>query len=165
MLNIHYVNGSQDSTLAIDPAILSKSLADFKADTVVTGLTAGKLATIGANGYVTLADHDAFGAGFIINDVAGELYENVPAYASGVVPVVNGGGLVTTDALKEDTIAPADVLYIGTGADVGTLTNVRPVELTLTTGTPDTINTYPSNPFGLARNANSANDKSVMVQF
>ena len=165
MLTIHYVNGSQDSLFTLDPAKTALELSAFKADATIAALTAGKLATVDANGYVALAEDGAYGAGFIINDVAGYDYENAPAYASGKVPLVIGGGLVSTDALVDTDVAAADLLYISTAGNAGKLTNVRPADLTLTEGAPNTVANESSTPFGLARTANSADDLTVMVQF
>ena len=150
MLNILYVNGSRDSEFDINPAHLTGDLKTVLASADIQKLKAGRVATVGADGYVTLAkagDDDAAFAGFIILDAAGQPYENCPAIASGKLPLLVGGGLVETDEVVETNIKAGDKLYIG---DNG--------QLTKTKGTATVA-------FGLARSANSAADKTVRVQF
>ena len=148
MLNILYINGSRDSEFEINPAHLVGGIGAVRASANIQKLKAGRVATVGADGYVKVAgDDDAQFAGFIINDAAGYEFENTPAIASGKLPLLIGGGLVETDQVKETDIKPGDQLYIG---DNGVLTKTK--------GTLKNV-------FGLARSANSAANKLVRVQF
>lgn len=147
MLKIHYVNGSIDNEFDINPAITSGSIGEYQ--TAVSGFVAGRLATVGTDGYVRIAvEGEAFGVGFIVNDAAGYSYENIPALASGKLPLMIGGGLATTDQVVEGTIKAGDKLYV---VDGGLLSKVAP--------------SADATPFGLARSANSPTDKSVKVYF
>jgi hypothetical protein len=95
----------------------------------VTALVGGRLATLHATG-VALADAaagDEF-AGFIINDASGYYFENVPALASGLVPLsVGPQGVITDQIVASDTFAVGDKLYLGSGANKGLVTKVLPV--------------------------------------
>lgn len=147
MLKIKYIFGAIDGTVDLDPALLVGDVSAFQANATVQGLKGGRLATIGSDGYARLAvDGDLF-AGFIVNDAAGYSFENVPALGSGKLPILIGGGVVETDQVIQDDIAPGDELWIG--AD-GKLTNVDP-----TTG--------PA--IAIARSGNSAADLTITVQF
>jgi len=98
----------------------------------VVSLKAGRIAGLDSDGYVQLADGSADSAsvqqipmGFIINDAAGYFYENKPALASKKVPVIMGNCLIVTDQIDTTlTFTPNDVLYVGTGATAGLVTNV-----------------------------------------
>jgi hypothetical protein len=99
----------------------------------VTVLVAGVLAAVEAvNGYVVLADGALASAlhpiGFVINDAAGYFYMNKPAIASKKVPVLCGNAVLITDKIDTAlTFAPGELLYAGTGAKIGLVTNVQPL--------------------------------------
>jgi len=108
---------------------------DYEADAAlayVVGLKAGRVAGLDSNGKVQLADGSADSAsvqqlpvGFIINDAAGYFYENKPALASKIVPVIMGNCVIVTDQIDTDqTFVPNEPLYVGTGAKAGLVTNV-----------------------------------------
>lgn len=146
-LTILYVFGAQDTTLEINPAHITGDWSVDRASANITKFQAGRLAVLGTNGYITLADGGATYKGYdgvIINNAAGNDWENLPALASGVIPVICGGCIIETDQVVETNVAIGDPLYIGTGANVGLLTK--------TPGT--TI-------VGYARSANSASDKTI----
>lgn len=149
MLKRKFDFGAVDSGFPINPALLALALTDFQAHADVTKLKAGKLACIGSDGNVRLAEQDdAQFAGFIVNDVAGYGFENVPAYASGLCPLMVGGGVVDTDQVVEDDLASGDKLFIAAGM----LTKVDP-------GTDST-------PFAVVKVGNAGNtDKTVEIQF
>jgi len=153
MLNILYIYGAKDSDFEINPSNLAGDLGTVRASAAIQALKGGRLATIGADGYVKLAVNGDSKAGFIINDAAGYEFENTPAIASGKLPLLCGGGLVETDQVVEDNIKAGDKLYIGTGANTGLLTKVDP--------TKDKTGTV----FAIARGTNSASNKTVKVQF
>jgi hypothetical protein len=94
----------------------------------VTALKSGRLATLHPTG-VALADAaagDTF-AGFVINDASGYYFENVPALASGIVPLSTGPqGVITDQIVPTCTFAVGDKLYLGSGANKGLVTNVAP---------------------------------------
>jgi hypothetical protein len=95
----------------------------------VTALKSGRLATLHSTG-VALADAaagDVFN-GFIINDASGYYFENVPALASGQVPLsVGPQGVITDQIVATDSFVVGDKLYIGSGANEGLVTKVIPV--------------------------------------
>lgn len=97
----------------------------------IQGLDGGMFAGVDADGYAQLADGDPAGdvtpVGFLINDAAGYFFENKPALASKMVAVTFGNCVVITDQIDTAlTFAPKDLLYVGTGAKVGLITNVAP---------------------------------------
>lgn len=153
MLNILYIYGTKDSDFEINPSNLAGDLGTVRASTAIQALKGGRLATIGADGYVKLAVDGDSKAGFIINDAAGYEFENAPAIASGKLTLLVAGGLVETDQVVEDNIKAGDKLYIGTGGNAGLLTKVDP-----TAGKTGTV-------FAIARGTNSASNKTVKVQF
>jgi len=95
----------------------------------VQALVGGRVATVGATG-AKLADADAGDQpiGFIINDVAGYFMENVPALASGRVPLTHGPVVVVTDQIvTTDTFAVGDKVYLGGTGNKGLLTKTASV--------------------------------------
>lgn len=117
---------------------LDLDTTDFTGDTehdaalaYIQGLDAGMFGGIDANGYAQLADGDPAGdvtpLGFLINDAAGYFFENKPALASKMVAITFGNCVVVTDKIDTAlTFAPKDLLYVGTGAKIGLITNVAP---------------------------------------
>lgn len=93
---------------------------------VVTAIKSGRVAAIGASG-VKLANtadgtEDEF-VGFIINDAAGNAWENQPALASGIVPLAAGPCVVITDQIvTTETFAKGDKLYVAGGDNKGLVT-------------------------------------------
>lgn len=150
MLNRLHQFGAVISEFNLPEDKLALPLEEFRSDPEIVALKAGKVVVAGRDNAPVLAtDLDAQFAGFLVNDVAGYSFENVPAYASGLAPVMQGGGLVETDQVVEETIQPGDKLWLAAGM----LTNVDPAT------TPATA------PFALARSSNSATDKTLLVQF
>jgi len=149
MLKILYKNGCIDgNTFELDPDIyLGQDALEASDNEEVQALVAGRLATIGTDGYVELADGNPLGV--IVNDAEGRDLYNKPALASGKVPVMFGGGLVETDQVVEDNIAIGDKLYCGTGDNKGLWTK------TASDG---------AEVIGVAVSANSASDKTVKIQ-
>jgi hypothetical protein len=154
MLKISHVFGAADSGFKLDPSELTGDINVDSKSAYVTALVAGRVAAIGADGYIKLCD--GLGAngetpeGFIINDAAGYFMENTPALASGVVTVLVGGGVASTDQVVDTDITSGDKLYVGTGANIGLLTTTAPAGATV---------------FAVARTSNSASDKTVQVRF
>lgn len=145
MLDIKYEFGVRDGTLDLDPALLVGDVKAFKQNAAVIALKTGVFVTLDANGYVRLAvDGDLF-AGPLVNDAAGEEYENIPALASGKVTALMGGGVFDTSAVIEDDIVSGMPLFIGAGG-----------ELTRIAGA--------GAPVGISRSANSPADKTITVQ-
>lgn len=154
MLKIDHVFGTADSSFALDPSQLTGDINVDSRSAYVTKFVGGRLATLGADGYIKLADGatNEFAEGFIINDAAGYFMENTPALASGVVSVLVGGGVVYTDQIVETNVVAGDKLYAGTGNNVGILTKTNPH------ATKGAV-------VAIARSANSATDKTVRVRF
>jgi hypothetical protein len=118
--------GAVVSKFPVAPSLLGLGLDDFRSNPTILGLKAGRLATLGDDGAVRLATSaDAKFAGFLVNDVAGYSFENVPAYASGHAPLCLGGGVVETDQVVEDDLSEGDSLYISDD-EPGLLTKVAP---------------------------------------
>ena len=94
----------------------------------IQGLKAGRLVTVDASGYAQLADGAAGEpVGWLLNDAAGAFFENKPAIASEKVASTFGNAVLTTDQIDTAlTFAPGDLLWAGTGAKVGLVTNVDP---------------------------------------
>jgi hypothetical protein len=106
---------------------------------VVTKMVGGRVAALDSAGVLTLADgNEANGAvplGFIINDAAGYFFENKPAFASGMISLTYGPGVVITDQINTTlTFAIGDILYVDSASNTtgnaagwaGVLTNVAP---------------------------------------
>lgn len=155
MLNILYINGTIDTEYSLDPALLEKDSLSFQQDATVAALNAGKLITVGANGFVKLCDGASeIALGTLVNDAAGYGFENIPALASGKTPALQGGGTVETDQVVEDDIVPGTKLYCN---DAGMFTKVDP------TGT-EATDAGSAQVVGIARRANSTADKTLLVQ-
>ena len=147
MLKIIYTYGGTDSLDLNQSNLTGDATVDRNSD-YVRGLVAGRLVQLDADGKVELADGSKFVEGFIINDASGYEFENIPALASGKVPVITGGGVVVTDQVEEDDIVIGDALYVKAG---GLLTKTKPSETSVV--------------FAYARTSNSASDKSLTVRF
>lgn len=146
MLKIQQKFGAIDGSPNLPAAKLALDLSAFRIDSVILALKGGTLAYIDTNGEVaTAADAQADQAGFIVNDAAGNDFENVPAYASGKCPIVFGGGIFETDQVVDDDVAIGDALYIGAG---GQVTSTDPGSGTV---------------IGYSRTANSASDKTITL--
>lgn len=154
MLTILYVFGAQDTTLPLDPdgftgdPIVDRDLA------YVQGLVAGRAVQQDSDGYAQLAD-GARGSskykgieGVIINDAAGNAFENWPALASMLCPIVTGG-LIETDQVVDTDVTYGDPLYVGTSTNVGLFTTTDP-------GTSVVV--------GVARSENSVSDKTLRIR-
>jgi hypothetical protein len=116
---------------------------DIEADAaLLASLKGGRIVGVNASGKVALADGALAGVvqplGFLIVDAAGYFYENKPALASGKVAITHGNCVVITDQLKSGvTFAAGDLVYCGTGADVGMVvktvaTGATPIGVALT---------------------------------
>ncbi len=95
----------------------------------VKGLVAGKMAAIDSNGKIALADGAAAAGlmpiGFVVQDAAGYFMLNKPAIASKMVAVTFSNCVVVTDQIDTSlTFVPGQLLYCGTGAKAGLVTNV-----------------------------------------
>jgi len=116
MLKLMYVFGAQDSTIKIDPSLITGDYDTDRSNSTLQALSAGKGVTIDTDGYVTLPSAGEAIEGVIINDVVGYSFENAPAFASGICPILSGGGIVETDALASDTsgvaVSATTTLYI-----------------------------------------------------
>jgi len=150
MLNVLYKNGAIDgNTFELDKAIYEgQDPMVASLNETVLSLKGGRLATIGADGYVTLAT-DGNVLGVIVNDASGVPLFNKPALGSGKVPLMFGGGLIETEQVVEATIVAGDKLYCGAN---GVWTKVDP-----TTDGSGTV-------YGVAVSSNSATDKTLKIQ-
>lgn len=150
MLKVLYKNGSIDgNTFELDPAIYEGQDPMVAAlNETVMSLQGGRLATMGADGYVTLGSNDNV-MGVIVNDAAGVPLFDKPALGSGKVPLMFGGGLIETDQVIEANIVPQDKLYCGAN---GQWTKVDP------TGDGTGI------VYGVAVSSNSATNKTLKIQ-
>lgn len=129
MFNRKFDFGCVVSFFTLPASVLDLDLEAFRANATVQGLKAGRLAVEGANGVQLATSADAQFAGFIVNDAAGYSFENVPAYASGQVPLSLGGGVAETDQVVEADLVAGDVLYISDDQP-GLLTKVKPTDAT-----------------------------------
>ena len=155
MLKIDYIFGASDNGFPLDKSKLTGDVAVDSKSEYVSSLVAGKVAALDGNGNIKLCDGASdFAEGFIINDASGYFMENTPALASGVVPVLVGGGICETDQVVETDIKPGDKLYVGTGDNAGLLTKNDP--------TGDDKN---GQVFAIARSGNSAANQTIKVRF
>jgi len=97
----------------------------------IQGLDAGRVAGYNVSGYAALADGAIANAilpiGFIINDAAGNFFENKPALASKKIAVTFGNCVVITDQIDTTlTFTPGEKVYVGTSTKVGLITNIQP---------------------------------------
>jgi len=150
MLKILYKNGSIDgNTFCLNPSIYEgKDPMVAALDETVMSLQGGRLATIGADGFVTLAK-DGNVLGVIVNDASGVPLFNKPALGSGKVPLMFGGGLIETDQVIEEDITAGTKLYCGAN---GMWTKVDPTD--------DGTGTV----YGVSVSANSATNKTLKIQ-
>lgn len=128
MLNILH-KGIQVN-LPLDPSEISGTIEESLAKAYVVALDAGVPIAIDGSGNVQLADgvkaSNLEPIGFLVNDAAGYFYENRPALASGLVAVTLGNCVIETDKIDTAlTFAFGELLYAGTGAKVGMVTNVE----------------------------------------
>jgi len=116
------------NSVDLDTTQLTGNLAADTTSAYIQSLKAGVYVKYNAAGGIEPADGavDADNIlGPLINDADGYFYENKPALASNKAAVVYGGSVLSNDRIAANiTIAKGDLLYIGTGADVGKLTNV-----------------------------------------
>jgi len=131
---LQILHKGQQISLAIDTSGFTGDPATDSAS--LSAYVGGKVAGVNsATGFAALADGAAAGTvypiGFIINDASGYFYENMPAVASGMIAVTHGNCVVVTDQLKSGiTFTAGEVVYCGTGADAGLITNVAPTGAT-----------------------------------
>jgi len=118
------------ASLNLDQSGLTGDVEQDSKNAYVMSLVGGRLVSLDASANVQLADgevHTTKPIGFVINDANGYFYQNIPAAASGKVPVTVGNCIVITDQLADGiTVVPGELLYAGTGADVGKITNIPP---------------------------------------
>jgi len=145
MLKINHILGASIN-LDLDPSELTGDLITDQTSDYIKALKAGTPVTVGADGFVALADDASTFVGLLVNDASGYTMENAPALASLKVAVLAGGAIVETDNVVDDDIAAGDLLY----ADAGVITKVAP-------GLESTV-------IGLAMTANSAADKTVRIK-
>lgn len=105
----------------------------------VTRLVAGKIVALDSNGKVQIADGDPANellpVGFLMQDAAGYFMQNKPAIAGKKVAATFGVyGLLTDQIDTALTFAPGQLLYCGTGAKAGLVTNVKPAATALSIG-------------------------------
>lgn len=129
----------------IDPALLADAgllWADSE-NPDLQALKGGKLITKDSNGYVKVADGATDGQkvlGFLILDAEGRFFENRPALGSGSVAYTFGNTVVVTDQIDTDeTFAPGDELYCGTGAKAGLITKTNPAPAAKLIGIADSV--------------------------
>lgn len=106
--------------LNINPATITAYLeGDAGAATALGALVGGKVATLGADGFIKLCDGNTDAkVGFIINDVIAPGFENTPALASGLAPVVFGNTVVVTDQIDTtNPFVPGGLVYAGNATD------------------------------------------------
>lgn len=161
MLKVLYKNGSIDgNTFELDPALyegldpMESALGDL-----VMSLVGGKLATIGADGFVALAVAEGNINGVIVNDASGVPLFNKPAMASGKVPLMFGGGLIITDQVVEDNIVAGAKLYCGSGVSAGLWTSAQ-TDVSVAQDGSDMVGDV----IGIAMSSNSATDKTLKIQ-
>jgi len=150
MLNVLYKNGSMDgNTFELDPTIyVGKDPMVSALDPKVVELQGGRMATMGADGFVKLgANGDVLG--LVVNDASGVPLFNKPAMASGKVTLMFGGGLIETEQVIDEDVVAGDKLYCG---DNGMWTKVDPTE--------DSSGVV----YGVAVSSNSATDKTLKIQ-
>ena len=97
----------------------------------VTSLVAGKLVALDSDGKVQIADGDPaeelLPVGFLMTNIAGDFMQNKPGIASQKAACTFGVyGLLTDQIDTALTFAPGELLYCGTGAKAGLVTNVAP---------------------------------------
>ena len=150
MLKIKAVYGGTDNGFTLDPSKLTGDIAKDANSDYVKSLVGGKLACIGSDGFIKLAESSDVVEGFIVNDASGYFMENTPALASGIVTVLCGGGVVLSDQVVEDDIKSGDKLYAGTGDNKGLLTKSGAEGAAV---------------IGVARTGNNSSDKTVELRF
>jgi hypothetical protein len=153
MLQILYKGINYNAPL--DTTGFTGNIAVDSASAYVVSLVGGRLATLHPTGVAlaNAANNDIF-AGFIINNAAGYFFENIPALASGLVPLsVGPQGVITDQIVAGLTFTPGQPLYIGSGGNAGLVTNVQP--------TPGSgVN---STAFGIAGSAASASSPELTI--
>lgn len=102
----------------------------------IQGLDAGRIAGYDTDGYAQLADGAIANSirplGFIINDAAGNFFENKPAIASKMIGITFGNCVIITDQIDTAlTFDEGDPIYCGTTTKVGLVTNVQPTNARL----------------------------------
>ena len=118
-------------SLDLDTSSFTGDVETDAALTYITGLSAGRIAGYNTSGYAALADgaiaNEILPLGFIINDAAGEFFENKPAIASKKIGITFGNCVIVTDAIDTTlTFTPGQKVYAGTSTKVGLVTNVAP---------------------------------------
>lgn len=118
-------------SLNLDVSSFTGNIETDAALSYIQGLDAGCLAGYDTDGYAQLADGAVANAirpiGFIINDAAGNFFENKPALASKKIAVTLGNCVVISNKIDTAiTFDEGDPVYCGTSTKVGLLTNVAP---------------------------------------
>lgn len=121
-------------SVAIDPDWLQSSNPGYVDGDLPTPelqtLVGGRAVMISEDGFVALADGDLGRIGYLgalIKDAFGGFYENMPGFGSGNAAVAIGPCVLVTDQIVAGlTFAPRDLLYPGTGTEVGLYTNFAP---------------------------------------
>lgn len=135
--------GGDALSLPLKEAALNKSPEDFRVDADILKLKAGTIVTVDASGAVKPAEPGEKAIGFLLLDARGYDYENIPAYASGLVAVVCAVSQCSTNNVLEDNIVPGDKLSISAGGVISKAGNAEK----------DLV--------GIALTANSASDKTI----
>ena len=151
------IMGAYNGHFKISDTIMALAEKAFLQNATVQGLQAGRLVSIDADGDVQLATGHALGV--LVKDADYASRENIPVLASGRLTAISGGSLITTDQVVEENVTAGAALY----ANAGMFTTVAPQALTLTEGTPNTIENLPSPVVGYAITANSSSDKSLQI--
>lgn len=121
--------------LEVNPSGMTGDLAADSKLAYVQSLKAGRAVTVDANGYIALVDSASSTSliGFLLLDAEGSFFENKPALSSRRMAVTASSTEFETDQfVSTETIATGALVYVGTGANVGLLTAVKPAAGTLT---------------------------------
>lgn len=118
-------------SMDIDVPPHSGVLTEDLASEYFLSLKAGRVIAQDEDGIMRLADgvpaNGLEPVGFLINDIAGEFFNNKSNYASRKAAHTLGNVVLITDQIAEGIeFNPADKLYAGTGANKGLVTNVAP---------------------------------------
>jgi hypothetical protein len=127
-MTLAFVHKGRTINLPLDVTTLSGNVQTDSTNAYIVSLVAGKVVMLGTNGVELCDGNTMTPIGFLVNNAAGYFFENIPALASGFVSVARGPeNVVQTDQIDTTlTFNQGDLLYAGTGAKAGLVTNVSP---------------------------------------